>query len=959
MEKVIKIIYLFLFLNINLFSQTKAILQLDTGGHKARIWDIAVTSDSRFFITASDDKTVRVWDVKNRREVRKILGQIGSGSTGMVFAIDLTADDRYLAVGGCFENNVIRIYDFSSGKIVQILRGHSNVILNLSFSECGNYLVSGSMDKTVAVWKKENNGFKLFKKYSDHSSDVYNVKIFKEFNEYRIISAGYDKKIYLYSLKSGLLKSYSNSDKLAYLAVSKRYIAACGKNNKIKIFDRNLNLIRTIFSDTQPTGLVFSPDSKYLLAGHVGFPPKNNVYNVRDYFKKVISFNKQNDLTQAVAFLNNRTVITGGGDRNEIYLWDIHTGNTIGRIVGKGRKIWSVGINGNRIAYGHIPMSYTNEKTRLEKVFDIKDFSVDSIDDFTSFTPIPVIYNNFDHKYSIQHTKGGKYGYSDAVLQIIKDNRFIERIVRGAHDGYEHRTYGFMKQGLIISGGNNGHLKAYNLKGKLVADFIGHTGTIWSVASDGSVLVSGSSDQTIKYWNIENMTENNSEVQIVHPMLNIFISEDDEWVVWSNSGYYNSSIGGDRFVGYHVNRGFGKSADYFRSDRFFRTYYQPDVINNILKLKNEEKAIAFISNKRRIKNIDIEKILPPLIRLNMASELVTYNREITVDFEVKQQSEYSISGINIFVNGREIKERGMKASDSDKYNEKHIIKKIPVPYGSSVIKILARNRFATSNPVFINIERRGEERVYRPNLYVLSVGVSKYDNSNYDLDYAALDAEAVINIFKDQNKLYQNVSYRLLTNEKAKRGNILDGIDWLINEATQKDVVIMFIAGHGVNDEFNNYYFLGYDSDADKLRRTAVKWVEFKDIITNLPSKVIFFVDACHAGNILGGNKKRGEVDIITAIKDLIAAGTGQIIMTATTDNAAAYEDPNWQHGAFTKALTDGLKNMKADFDKNDIVTIKELDYYITKRVKELTNGHQRPTTIVPESIPDFPIVAR
>jgi hypothetical protein len=40
----------------------------------------------------------------------------------------------------------------------------------------------------------------------------------------------------------------------------------------------------------------------------------------------------------------------------------------------------------------------------------------------------------------------------------------------------------------------------------------------------------------------------------------------------------------------------------------------------------------------------------------------------------------------------------------------------------------------------------------------------------------------------------------------------------------------------------------------------------------------------------------------------------------------------------------------------NSTVTVKSLDYYITKRVKELTQGRQSPTTIIPGSVPDFPI---
>jgi len=80
---------------------TDPVLTLDTGGHKGTIQDIIVTSDGRQLISASNDKTIRVWDTSTQQETEKILGQIRSGQIGKIYAIALSPDDRYLAVGGC------------------------------------------------------------------------------------------------------------------------------------------------------------------------------------------------------------------------------------------------------------------------------------------------------------------------------------------------------------------------------------------------------------------------------------------------------------------------------------------------------------------------------------------------------------------------------------------------------------------------------------------------------------------------------------------------------------------------------------------------------------------------------------------------------------------------------------------------------------------------------------------
>lgn len=104
----------------------------------------------------------------------------------------------------------------------------------------------------------------------------------------------------------------------------------------------------------------------------------------------------------------------------------------------------------------------------------------------------------------------------------------------------------------------------------------------------------------------------------------------------------------------------------------------------------------------------------------------------------------------------------------------------------------------------------------------------------------------------------------------------------------------------------------------DRLRRTAVKWTEIQDTISNLPSKVILLADTCHSGNITGTRR-----DITSAVKSIVNSGSGSIVMTATTGSGYSYEKKEWGHGAFTKSFIDGLGSMKADYDSDGMVTIK------------------------------------
>ena len=240
-------------------SKPNAILRLDTLGHTSLIKDIIVTDDGEL-ISASNDKTIRIWDIESGKEKRKILGQIGSGAEGMIFAIALSGDKKYLAVGGYINsgnNERIRIYNYHTGKLLQILKSHTNVVLDLSFSKDNRYLISGSGDMTAKIWDVRDN-FRLKDTIKFHKRQVYAVKIIKQNNRYFAITAGLDNQIAIYDMQNKqILNSHRLGYKLAFLSINyiKNHIAVCGFGKEIKIYDYDLNLIKTIqrtFSTQNP-----------------------------------------------------------------------------------------------------------------------------------------------------------------------------------------------------------------------------------------------------------------------------------------------------------------------------------------------------------------------------------------------------------------------------------------------------------------------------------------------------------------------------------------------------------------------------------------------------------------------------------------------------------------------------------------------------------------------------------
>jgi uncharacterized caspase-like protein len=246
--------------------------------------------------------------------------------------------------------------------------------------------------------------------------------------------------------------------------------------------------------------------------------------------------------------------------------------------------------------------------------------------------------------------------------------------------------------------------------------------------------------------------------------------------------------------------------------------------------------------------------------------------------------------------------------------------------------------------------------VIPPKLYVLAIGISRYQRPELALHYAAKDATDFVQILRSQRgQLYQDVQDKLFTDTDATRDNILQGLEWLERQTTSKDVAVLFLAGHGINDPNGLYYFLPVAADPSSLKSTGVAATEVKNTVRALAGKVLVFLDTCHSGALLGG-KRRTVLDVTGIINELASADSGAVLFAASTGQQYSLENPAWGNGAFTKAVVEGLSG-KADYHKNGRITVNMLELYVAERVKELTGGRQTPTTAKPGGVADFPLV--
>lgn len=981
------------------------LLRVEAGMHVNTVRDVAVDAGGRFAVTASDDKTARVWDIANNSAGAVLRVPIDEGTEGRLQAVVISPDGNTVGVAGNTGrswdgSNFVYVFDRASGNLLRRIDARAqSPVVSMALSPDG---------RVLAVGLGGNGGLKLFDFASgaalgadagNYQDSIYALDFTRDGR--RLASGGADGRLHVYEVNAGQLKRLGGGRPEGGRLIAQARFSPDGQ------------LIALGFEDSPQPQVLSAVDLSVVARPSVGDAPPGAF--------------------SSLAWSPDGSELWGGGahrDRSGA-LWQL--------------RVWPRSGNfasfADRPAAGASVLSITT-LPRQRVLFTTAEPGWGTVDPQAQVqrrmqSPV-ASFNSLAKTFQIS-PDGQRVRYWYAYKQPLFEFDLPTRSLRPAEGGglVAPRTEA---PGLQVQGWENARGPGLNGARLPIGEL--ETSRSLSIAADGKSFVLGTDEGLWNFdasgrplWNRKTPALVWAVNQTPDGRLLITAGQDGairwyrakdgfelmallphadkrRWVLWMPSGYFDAAVGSEDLLGWHVNRRSDAKPDFFPLRSLRARLYRPDVLDKLLEAMDGDTALRTAnaaSNRPPEAPLVLAETLPPVLEAVGATELKGSGEELRLRIRLRTQPDAPVTALTAKADGRPA--QAETAGGTNAAGETDL--RIRFSGQPQTITLLAENKHGRSAPASYSIEwpaaaapsagstggaaiagatagatagaaatgaaatgaaanpalaattpaagaQPGEAGFDRkPKLYVLAIGVGKFQDAAVPpLDLTSKDVRDFVNeIKKQQGKLYRQVDVKLLVDGTATRDAIMDGLDWLQRQVTQHDVGMLFVAGHGDNDAELGYIYIPTNFNFDSKRRTAVSFKEFDKTLNALAGKAVFFIDTCHSGNVLG-EKKRAlarNADATGAINELISAEGGVVVFSAATGRQYALEDKAWGNGAFTKALVEGLSG-KADFRGKGYVTHKMLDFYISDRVKELTKGKQTPVTQAPGGVPDFPL---
>jgi WD40 repeat protein len=929
-------------------ASTKPFPSTEAGMHSAPIRRIAVDGSGRWAVTASHDKTARIWNLDSGKLERVLRVPVGDGHEGKLYAVALSPDGALVALGG-FTGSAggqisIYLFERASGRMIQRLTGLPNVVNYLSFSADGRLLAAAlGGNNGIRVYGADGFGFwtevAADRDYGDSSYSV-------DFDSAgRLLASSQDGKLRLYAAGSRgrliplVLRATPGGNKPFFARFSpngRRVAVGFHDSTAVALLDgTNLQPLAQTDTSTIDNGslnsVAWSPDGLRLLAA--------GTYDLGDGSRPLVVWpagggapqrlplGMTNTVMDLRPLADGRVVYGGGGpswgmldrqlQRTSLFwgppVLDLRH-NPGGDIGPGGIQSFRLAPDGRWIEFRGVTRTAAGARSRLVR-FDLAErrLSLQRAPDPNGQSPrisgLPI--GGWDESSSPT--------FAGQLLPLEPNELSLSLAISG--DGSRFALGSEWAVRLFRADGS----EQWRASSPSVAWLV-------NLSPDGRFVVAALGDGTIRWYR----TRTEGAAAAGSQALALYVHPDlKRWILWTPEGFYDASPGGASLFGYHLNNGRNAAGTFISSAQLEEKFFRPDLVAKRLggSLEEEQsiaRAVAEVGDVRT--NLSVAT-LPPDLRLLGQPKLMP-NGEMEITYELIDKGG-GIGSVELRINGVVIEGRANPPVRG--INKRRIL----LPSGKQRAQLVAlSHRGVASAPLEFDVEGAPNGEV--PTLHLMAVGITNYRDGSLrqGVKFAASDARAFIETLTTPGRAAtpRVAPPVLLTEDQATVPRIRQELKAMASRVQPADVFVLYLAGHGVSNDQGEYVFLPQDLlyQGNSSLQGGLDGPELRNLLKHIPStKTVVVLDTCSSGTF----RLVGPVGRSLAEKgaiDRFARRTGRVVLAAAGDRKMALESQDNKQGIYTGALLKGI-NGQADTNRDGVVGVGEVADFVDGEVQRIT----------------------
>lgn len=411
-------------------------------GHTGHVNDVAVTPDNRFAVSASSDRTLKIWELRTGQCINTL-----ESHSDAVNSVAVTLDASLIISGS--SDHTVKVWKFDSGQIVMTLGAESVPVNSVAVTSDGRLVVAALADGNLKVWDLTTG--QALQTLRGHLFAAMRVVVIPY--SHLAISASFDGTLNLWDLDAGnavkTLSGHSHTVHSAAVTIDGRLAVSASHDRTFKVWNLATGQVIKTINGHQPffygNNLAVTPDGRFIVSGEDEF------IKIWDLETGQVQRSLDGHLlsvTGVVVTSTGQSIVSASQDKT-IKLWNLAISNE-GRIVeGHTSSVSSVAI----IPDSRCAVSVSGDGSL--KIWDID---------------------------------------TGLVLRTLKERSSPIRDLAVASDGQ-----------FAITASDDRMLQQWDLRnGKILQTLVGHADGVFSVviSRDKRLAVSASQDKTVRVWEL-------------------------------------------------------------------------------------------------------------------------------------------------------------------------------------------------------------------------------------------------------------------------------------------------------------------------------------------------------------------------------------------------------------------------------------------------------------------------